>query len=138
MEDFIEHIMAPHNLSHHHHLNAWRIDLPGRGNLVCQLSVAPGALEWYANVNRRENGEEVWTDWLDYVGFHDGKTRDQLEDDIQRDQSTFIAAWLYATDARITRAKTKFFFGHFSFTLKNLELCIGGQWMDAPMYDPSR
>jgi hypothetical protein len=115
-----------------------KIDLPRRGNFVCQLSIGPDALDWYATVYEQASGKEVWQDWMDYLGYHDGKTELELIDDKRRDLATFKEAWLRATDARITRTKTKFFFGLFSFTTTHLELCLEGQWEVAPMYDPSR
>ncbi len=138
MEEFLEQFAATHNLYIHQTLTYWLIELPRRGDFVCRIDIVPDVLEWYATVDNKVVGKEAWTDWEDYTGYNDGKTRDELGEDMQCDLSTFMEAWLRATDARITQEKTKFFFGLFSFTLKHLELYLADQWVVAPMYDPSR
>ncbi|NJD59961.1 MAG: hypothetical protein C3F13_14475 [Anaerolineales bacterium] len=137
-DDTLNQIAATQKLAIQKIKSGGLIELSVRGDFVCQLNIGPDALDWYAIVHDRENSKEVWQDWMDYLGYNDGKTQAELIDDKRRDMSTFIEAWLRASDARITQTKTKFLFGTISFRSTELELCLGGQWQVAPIYDPSR
>ena len=138
LDEILHRIISTRNLSHHQTLTSWQIDLPRRGRFTCQLDVGPDALEWWLTVYDQVDGKEVWKDWMDYLGYHNGKTEAELIEDKGCDISTFIEAWLRATDARITRIKTKFFFNIFHITNTELELFLENQWVVAPLDDLSR
>ncbi|NIS81965.1 MAG: hypothetical protein GTO14_17550 [Anaerolineales bacterium] len=111
----------------------WRIDLPPRGEFICQLAIGSKATDWYANVLDRYDRHKVWTDWMDYYGY-DKKSEDQLVDDKQRDIAWFVGSWIAATALRVSQESV--LWGLKKRTI--LEWNHSGAWEQVQLCDPAR
>lgn len=68
---------------------SWRIIITKGRDLVCEVTVPHDVLEWFASVTQRHDKKEVWSDWMDYSGYHD-RPREQLEVEMAGDILAFI------------------------------------------------
>ena len=78
----------------------WQLELPLRGNLRGRLTIGPDARDWYLTLSDAFDGREVWSDWMDYLGYDD-RSEEQLINDKGQDLAWFVGAWINAPDVRI-------------------------------------
>ncbi len=57
---------------------SWLIIITKGRDLICEVTVPHDVLEWFASVRQRHDQKEVWSDWMDYVGYDDSP-KEKLE-----------------------------------------------------------
>ena len=68
---------------------SWLVVIPKGPDFVCEVTVPYEVLEWYANVKKRPDMQEVWSDWMDYTGYNDSPM-EKLEAEMVDDLIAFI------------------------------------------------
>ena len=135
MEEFIKSIAKQYNLSvlsHQSPKSGWEINLPARGNFICDLNIEPEALEFYVTIRLdTPNAEEVWSDWMDYYGYVKSDSEEKLINDKQIDLKYFIEQWMSSTGIRVSNQKKYF------FNFKVAEWCHNGEWSELVICDLS-
>jgi len=111
----------------------WKLQLPGRGEFLCDVAVGPRALEWYATLQDRTERREVWSDWMDYRGY-DKTPEEELLAAKARDLAWFLEAWVSAADVRVT--DTRRFLGLLRSTKP--EWSHDGAWQPIQLHAPVR
>jgi hypothetical protein len=136
MKAFIESIVKQYNLNVKHGSSpesGWQINLPSRGNFICDLDIAPKALEFYVTIRLdTPNAEEVWSDWADYYGYVKSDSEEKLIADKQIDLKYFIEQWMSSTSIRVINKKK------FLFKSKIAQWCYNGEWSDIDICDLNR
>jgi hypothetical protein len=137
MEEFLKSITKQYNLDliQEYPFTGWTINLPERGNFICELSIGPKATDFYVTLSLdTPNAEQVWTDWMDYYGYENSVEEDKLINDKQCDLQHFIKEWMSSTNIRVK--KTKGFLGFFKLT--KAEWCHNNNWSEMIICDPYR
>jgi hypothetical protein len=67
---------------------AWRACV-SRGDILIEVTIPHGVLEWHAKATHRHEKRELWSDWMDYEGYDD-RPKTKLEEDMARDVLAFI------------------------------------------------
>jgi hypothetical protein len=68
--------------------HAWRACI-SRGNILIEVTIPHGVLEWFAKATNRKENREVWSDWMDYEGY-DARPKSKLEEEMASDIIAFI------------------------------------------------
>jgi hypothetical protein len=109
----------------------WHVRLAMRDNFICELHVGPDALDWYAGVLDPADGRELWSDWMDYLGY-DKRPKVQLIEEKQRDLASFVESWITATGVRVVRRRKAVLLGLLHTTRIEVE------WERAATWQPIR
>lgn len=84
----------------------WIIKLPSICKFDGELSIGPGALDWYLNISHF-NLKKPYVDWMDYLGY-DNKPESKLIMDKLHDINWFLKQWHLTQDLKIV-TKSSFF-----------------------------
>lgn len=68
---------------------SWLVVISKGQDFVCEVTIPPMVLEWFAGVKQRPDMREVWSDWMDYTGYDDSPM-EKLEADMAGDITAFI------------------------------------------------
>ena len=108
MEEFIKSIAKQYdlNIKQQSPESGWELNLPVRGNFICDLDIGPNATEYYVTIRLdTQNAEQVWSDWMDYHGNVKSDSEAKLINDKQLDLQYFIQRWMSSTNIRIKKNK---------------------------------
>jgi len=89
LSDLIARLRQRHDLTVAELPFAWRVTLTREPDLLCEIIIAHEVLEWFAAVTNPADDRELWSDWMDYVGYDD-RPRHVLEEEMARDILAFI------------------------------------------------
>ena len=133
-EHIIQRIIEPYGLAPTRSGSGWDLRLPAHNNLVCNLYIAPGAYDWYATVVDQADGQELWTDWMDYIGYDDSSEAALIELK-QQHLASFIESWVTATNMRVSRQRKSRLWGLLHTSRTQVEWEHVGVWRPIQIWD---
>jgi hypothetical protein len=68
---------------------SWLVVITKGGDLFCEVTIPRDVVEWFASVKQRQDKREVWSDWMDYIGYDD-RPKEKLETEMADDILAFI------------------------------------------------
>ena len=134
MKEALAHLAAVYGLTVIPQGQGWDIPLPVRDNCMCELHIGPGACDWSASVVDPADGRELWSDWMDYLGY-DKRPEVQLIEEKQQDLGSFVATWIAATGVRVTRTRKAILWGLRHKTRVEVEWEHAGIWQPIQIWE---
>ena len=115
---------------------AFRLILAAPPGFSTEVTIAPeSVLEWYVKVFDTA-GDEVWSDWHDYLGYAKNEDRDELTAVMVRDIRDFMRTMAEVEDFRVSTWPIFRVFGFTFGRMKVAEWLRGGEWHSVGPFAP--
>jgi hypothetical protein len=82
---------------------AWTLRVVKSEAVRIDIVVPKGVVEWFVTAYDAE-GNAIWSDWMDYLGYEPSSTDRALVEDMCKDLDAFMADLVAATEFRVTPA----------------------------------